>query len=888
MIAMWFKAIEVSRFRQFRAAVELRDLAPGLNVIAGDNEEGKSTLLQAIRAALFDKYTSSVADAYRPYGESVSPRVSLVFEIDGVEYRLDKVFSRKKDGEATLAASDGRRWEGPQAEEFLAGLLGFGYAPRGASKPEHQGLSGLLWVDQVRAFEEVTLSDQSRRQLHTVFDAEMSELLGGEHGEALHRRIGELREAYFDKRDKPRGDYRQFQEKQSKLAERLQQARLELQDYEHKTDQLEKRQAALQTYLEDRALEKAQAKLRDATHKHSRVQALVNQVEVGRQKLGLTEAEQKAARMAWETRSKLVREQQQAQAALTAARELLVMRNTEVEPARQAVDELKGRIVTGKESKATQETLLRRARDAGKLTRLTAEKEDLDARLKAARAAETARRRCQAQRDAIRVTADSLDALRCVEHDRALAEVRLHAAATRIDHRLQPSAPVRLAGEPMRGEGSILVTETSALEVDGVGIFTIHPGGEDLDSLRAQLQEYAQTLQNRLSELDAGDIGAAERALNTRQALDSEAREHKARLSGLAPHGLGGLEERLASIDSQRQALLAKLGESAETPGDTVALERELGELADAITALEVELVEGQRLFTERREAVVEADAGARSAQDHAQALGQALETARKASSEDKLAAALADADRAVQLGEQQLEALKRTLQAENPDTVALEVERCEQVLGQVRGDITRLEAEVNDLFVELNALGQRGLAEELAQVESDYAAVERELNHIEAQALAVDLLYRTLDAALRSAKQALAQPVIARLVPYLRQLIPGAEPSISEDMVLTGIRRESTAEPFADLSIGTREQLAVLVRLAYADLLSEQGIPVTVILDDALVNSDDERRDRMKAILFQAAKRYQVLVLTCHEREYRDAGGAFIRLADCKVGEGI
>jgi len=887
MSVMWFKAVEVSRFRQFRAAVGLHDLAPGLNVIAGDNEEGKSTLLQAIRAALFDKYTSSVADTYRPYGESVSPRVRLVFEINGVEYRLDKVFSRKKDGEATLAASDGRRWEGPQAEEFLAGLLGFAYAPRGASKPEHQGLAGLLWVDQVRAFEEVTLSDQSRRQLHTVFDAEMGELLGGEHGEALHRRIGELRDAYFDKRDKPRGDYRQFQEKQSKLAERLQQARLDLRDYEHKTDQLEKRQAALRTYLEDRALEKAQAKLRDATHKHTRVQALVNQVEGGSQKLGLTEAEQKAARMAWETRSKLLQEQQQAQAALAAARELLVKREMEVAPARQAVDELKGRIATGKENKAMQETRLRRARDTGKLTRLTAEKEDLDARLKQARAAEAARCRCQTQRDAIRVTADSLDALRRVEHDRALAEVRLHAAATRVDHRLQPSAPVRLAGEPIRGEGSILVTETSALEVDGVGTFTIHPGGEDLDRLHAQVQEHAQTLRNRLAELDAGDIGAAERALNTRQALDSEAREHKARLSGLAPHGLGGLEERLASIDSQRRLLLAKLGEGAKASGDAVALERELGELADTIATLEAELVERQRLFTERREAVVEADAGARSMQAHAQALAVALETARKASSEDKLAAALADAERAVQLGEQQLAALKRTLEAENPDTAVLEVERCERVLSQVRGDIARLEGEVNDLSVELNALGQRGLAEELAQVESDYAAVQRELSHIEAQALAVDLLYRTLDAALRSAKEALAQPVIARLAPYLRQLLPGAEPSISEDMVLTGIRRESAAEPFADLSIGTREQLAVLVRLAYADLLSEQGIPVTVILDDALVNSDDERRDRMKAILFQAAKRYQVLVLTCHEREYRDAGGAFIRLADCKLGEG-
>ena len=50
------------------------------------------------------------------------------------------------------------------------------------------------------------------------------------------------------------------------------------------------------------------------------------------------------------------------------------------------------------------------------------------------------------------------------------------------------------------------------------------------------------------------------------------------------------------------------------------------------------------------------------------------------------------------------------------------------------------------------------------------------------------------------------------------------------------------------------------LIRLAYADLLSEAAVPVTVILDDALANSDDERRERMKAILYQAARRYQVV----------------------------
>jgi DNA repair exonuclease SbcCD ATPase subunit len=886
MSAMWFKSIEVSRFRQFRAAVRVPDLAPGLNVIAGDNEEGKSTLLQALRAALFDKYTSSVADAYRPYGDSVSPRVGLVFEVNGVEYRLDKVFSRKKDGEATLSASDGRHWEGPQAEDQVAGLLGFSYAPRGASRPEHQGLAGLLWVEQARAFEAVALSDQSRRQLHGVFDTEMSELLGGEHGEALHRRVAELRESYFDKRDKPRGDYRQLQEKQARLGERLEQTRLELQAYEHKTDQLDKRQAVLRAYLDERALDKAQAKLRDARDRQTRVQALAGQVETGRQKLNLTEAEQRAARMAWQTRSNLVEEQQQAQQALTRARELLQQREGEVEPARKAVEALVTELATQKERKTAQEARLWRARDAEQLARLTAERESLDAVLKQARAAEAARRRCQAQRDAIRVTAEALDALRSVEHDRVLAEVRLRAAATRVDHCLQAGAPVRLAGKPIKGEDSVLVTETAALEVDGIGTFTIHPGGEELDRLQARLQDHVRTLRDQLTELGVADIGEAEAAFKTRQALQNEAREHQARLSGLAPHGLAELEERLASLDSQRQALLGKVGDSKATADDSATLERQLAEFEGAILALETELAERQRVFGERRDALVEAGAATRSAASQAQGTQQALETARQAASDDRLAAALADAERAVELDIQELAALERALQAENPDVVALEVERCTRALDQVKADLGRLEREVNDLAVELTALGQRGLAEELAQVESEHAAVERELNHTEAQALAVDLLYRTLDTALKRAKEAVAKPVIARLLPYLRQLLPGAEPSISADMVLTGLRRENASEPFADLSIGTREQLAVLVRLAYADLLSEQGLPVTVILDDALVNSDDARRDRMKAILYQAAQRYQVLVLTCHEREYQDAGGSFMRLADCRAGD--
>ena len=142
-----FKSIEVERFRQFRSAAAVRDLDAQLNIIAGNNEAGKSTLLQAVRAALFDRYTSSVGERFRPYGAQVSPRVRLVFTVNDVEYRLTKIFSRRRDGQVILEASNGGSWEGPAAEDHLAQLLGFAYAGRGASRPELQGLAGLLWVE---------------------------------------------------------------------------------------------------------------------------------------------------------------------------------------------------------------------------------------------------------------------------------------------------------------------------------------------------------------------------------------------------------------------------------------------------------------------------------------------------------------------------------------------------------------------------------------------------------------------------------------------------------------------------------------------------------------------------------------------------------------------
>jgi uncharacterized protein YhaN len=72
--------------------------------------------------------------------------------------------------------------------------------------------------------------------------------------------------------------------------------------------------------------------------------------------------------------------------------------------------------------------------------------------------------------------------------------------------------------------------------------------------------------------------------------------------------------------------------------------------------------------------------------------------------------------------------------------------------------------------------------------------------------------------------------------------LLPTTDLVLDEDLHITGVRRNGLEEEFAKLSEGTQEQIAVLTRLGFAELLLDQGRPATVILDDALVFSDDDR----------------------------------------------
>lgn len=83
-----------------------------------------------------------------------------------------------------------------------------------------------------------------------------------------------------------------------------------------------------------------------------------------------------------------------------------------------------------------------------------------------------------------------------------------------------------------------------------------------------------------------------------------------------------------------------------------------------------------------------------------------------------------------------------------------------------------------------------------------------------------------------------------------------------------------SQSERFKQTAGGTQEQIALLVRLAFARMLAKTGAIAPVILDDAIVYTDDDRIERMFDALTRQGHDLQIVVFSCRQKAFRDLGG--------------
>jgi hypothetical protein len=247
----------------------------------------------------------------------------------------------------------------------------------------------------------------------------------------------------------------------------------------------------------------------------------------------------------------------------------------------------------------------------------------------------------------------------------------------------------------------------------------------------------------------------------------------------------------------------------------------------------------------------------------------------RLAEAERELALASAQARAALE----RAQVLERQIAQSRPDILRQDIERFrrsaeqhEKRHAERRDALFRLEAE-------LQVAGAQGLDERMAETSRDLAQAQRQAAELGQQARALDHLLMLLRSKRDMLTRHLQAPLRRGLQHYVDLLYPRAHIDIDEDLMLGPLTRAGQRGPerslFDSLSFGAREQLGVIARLAYADLLRAAGQPTLIILDDALVHSDDARLSQMKRALFDAGTRHQILLFTCHPSNWRDIGVA-------------
>jgi hypothetical protein len=873
---MKLKRLRIENFKRFRAPLELGDFADGLNLFVAPNEAGKSTVAEAIRAAFFERYKSSSASGLRPWSDSsATPSVEIDFEFSGKSARLSKAFLGKKRCQLSI---DGRVLDGTEAEDHLGEMLGFSFAGRGGSSPEHMGIPGLLWIKQGTSHELAQAVSFASDHLRNALGDSLGELASTSGDDVIKAVESERNQLLTPSTEAPRGTYAESLKRCSALEEELEALSSEIDAYRTAVDRLATlrrdhgQESEARPWLALREqLAQAQAKLDAAAglaDKRAAQDQLLKQataqVVAVRQQLQLMERDEEAL---------TVREAnlEAAQGKLIKAQGLLQAWEPRHEEASLTSTKARERLVVARQVAAWQ------AQEKS-VADLTSQEQALQRSQSQAQLEQEELTRLQADALSLALPGAELKRLREGTDRLRTAQAKLDAVSTALDFELEPGAKVRVAGTEVIGDERLTVVTRTAIDIEGVGHITVLPGGEDLQSLIGERDRQNDELAALLQSLGVANLAAAEarERLHTQRVAESKAAA--AVLAAHAPKGLASLEADVAAVSTKLTEARQMLESLALVVGaEPVSVSVSQAESDES--SAKVVLDDASIQLNEAKLAVSEAKALVSAAQDELVAARATLNDPLRADKKAAASHALTDALARETTAQATANSLSEQLRTLNVSVLQQDVERFERSARQLEAAHAQRAGEIIRLEADLEAKGALGLEELAADKQRELDQVKRRCAELERRAKALNYLLQLLTEKRSALAQRLRAPLQKHLNHYLQILFPGSSIEVGEDLSPGRITRVGTngAETgeFEELSVGAREQMGVVARLAYADLLQEAGKPTLLILDDALVHTDKDRLDQMKRVLYDAASRHQILVFSCHPQAWQDLGVA-------------
>ncbi|MBR9870648.1 MAG: AAA family ATPase [Gammaproteobacteria bacterium] len=865
---MILQSLRIEQLRQFRNPFVLGNLQPGLNLIHGPNESGKSTLVRAIRAAFFERYRSTAVDDLRPWGDSAAaPTVALEFEHQGELWRLTKSFLQRKRCDLTIGTSS---FSEDEAEEKLAELLGYQYPKRGASKAEHWGIPGLLWVEQGTGQDLEQSVEHAGDHLKSALNSLVGEVASSG-GDEVIEAVRAQRNHILTGTGKPRGEYLQLDKDRLAFEQTIGELKERILRYQEQVDRLGKLTREYERTEVERPWEDAQRLLDEAQARFQQVQQL-EQVQ----------AQEKATLDQLQQSRRLLEQNKEYQENLSRQ---LAARKLDLDKAEADLQRLElqspattERLRAAREAYESAEQRMKQARLREARSRLEQDVKRLEQRAQQlsqnlAKAGEYQQQVENARQQARenRIDAAEVKRLKVAEHQLNEATIRSSAIATRFSWNLEPERSITLNDDALQNRGEQQLLDESRVVIPGVGTLGITPGGESLASTRRKLATLQQTVSELRASLGVDGVTSAENRLSDFEKAERAQQHAQELLKSVAPAGIDPLvvEQREAKQElenaTEKLATTPNSDTSIDVP-DLATAEAAFEQTASALTAAESD-------DQKHRTALMAVQQTRDTAKAEWQRLVDQEQSPERQQQLKQIAEELVAIEQKTKALEERLEARSREILEARPDLLKQDIERYQSTIRNLRQTQEDRGRELRDIKVRLEAWGAEGLDEQLNEQEAELERCNRRYQELHRRAQALELLLTLLTEKRQALTRRLQAPLQRHLDHYLSVLFPHATLEVDEHLRPGTFTRGAELGQVTELSFGAREQMGLISRLAYADLLREAGRPTLVILDDTLVHSDEERLDDMKRILFDAATRHQILLFTCHPEKWQDLG---------------
>ena len=823
----------------------------GVVVIHGENEAGKSTIVEALDVVLTEKHSgrSKRIRSLQPVGKDVAPEVTAELSVGEYRFRIAKRWLSKKSCELNITAPRPAQFTGSQADDELERIL---------SEHLDRSLVDALFMRQDDTGEAISAVGipSLTRALERESGLAEEEVSGDD--SALLARVDKEYQRYFTAaKGNPAGEYKESAAALARAEEEYTEATRVLRELDsvvERYEQLERDQAAAEAELP--------AARADLTDKQAQAEeAATAQATLDSHKATLARASEDLARAqaAVAERAELVTAAEESARATEAAQHKLTAAQDKAKEETAAKESLEKQLAEAKEDYAAARTTLKQARrlqDKQKFEQLSTRLESLDGL-----AAEVDQARAAIAQRGREVTAADTTGLHKADSALSVAE-RLHEAAAAKVHFSGP------AGSSIRVDGEdIEVGEDTAVELVDSRVITIgditarfSAGSYSAEDTQRDVKQARTRLRDLLDTLGVESVAAAEEAHEAHRAqndaLDAATRALAAELG----------PDDLSELRAQHAALAEKIADLADVEEvDLAAAEAAEEAASEKVDALDRELVP----YRESRLAheAVRLDAELAAARENAQRVARELASARERAADEDLRAEVSRLEAVVGDLRGQLE----QMEAVDLATAQSLVEGAQSHLDYLTDRIQRCEVDLGRLSSEVNF--HSGAAERAQQATAAVEMARAVYESVDKRAQAARYLRELLLKHRDAARQRYAAPFVAALSRLARTVYGGDITfDLDDDLRVTTRTQDNETVSLASLSGGAREQLAILTRFAIAQLVGAESVPV--IVDDALGSTDAHRLQLMATLFSHVGRDNQVLVFTCMPERYSRVPG--------------